>query len=171
MAVSGPDSIPGGFRHALYDGVLSQFAVVSASTHEMLGLVVAYNESREAGHCYIGFQRVAAVDNPGTTLEGLGLLVDYLFTTFPFRKIFAELPEYNLGFIASIVSSLCKVEGKLEEFYWYNGELWDQYILSISRSDWDRYFSSWASDDVRRSKDRRGSVNGAGHGADDALRR
>jgi RimJ/RimL family protein N-acetyltransferase len=70
-------------------------------------------------------------------VEALVLFVDHLFRTFPFDKLFAELPEYNLPLVAGLPPELVVPEGRLHDFYWYAGRLWDRCHVSVHRRAWE----------------------------------
>lgn len=140
---------PEEFRRALFEGVLAQFAVVDQTTGSLVGLVVAYEHHPDAGHCAVGFQRATVAEGAATTVEGLALFIDYLFTTFRLARIRAEIPEYNLPVLGGVVESLCEIEGRRRDFYWHNGRAWDQVLIALPRDRWEQFVVHWMTEDVR----------------------
>lgn len=140
---------PEEFRRALFEGVLAQFVVVDEPTGALIGLVVAYEHHPDAAHCSVGFQRATTAEGPATTVEGLALFIDYLFTTFRLERIRAEIPEYNLPVLGGLVESLCEIEGRRQGYYWHNGRAWDQVLIALSRQRWEQFATTWTTEDIR----------------------
>lgn len=120
-----------------YEGVLAQFAVADAQTNECHGLVVAYNANPDAGHLYFAFQR-ANLDriSAGEMMTGSFLFFEYVFRTWPYRKIYLEMPEYNYRSFLSATGDLLHVEGILREHFHHNGKYHDMYVVAIYREAW-----------------------------------
>lgn len=68
--------------------------------------------------------------------EGAVLFIEYLFRIWPFRKLYAEIPEYNLDSLRSMLTVWTQ-QGRLTEHDYLNGRYWDRYILSLTRSEWE----------------------------------
>lgn len=133
---------PEEFRSTLYAGVKAQFAVED-QRGEPIGLVVAYDEDPACRHCHIAFLRTARAGvAPGGMVEGMGLLLAYLFETFPYEHVYFEVPEYNLPLIERSVEGLLTEEGRLTRYYWHAQRAWDRCFFSIRRDDWTRFRSA-----------------------------
>lgn len=128
---------PDEFQRTLFGGVVAQFMVEDHAGHP-IGLVVAYDEDPGAGHCQIGFIRCTAA-SAGSMVEAMGLFINYVLRTFNYRKLFADLPEYNLGLIDGMAGELVKTEGRLTDYFWHGGRYWDRCFISINRSDWEAF--------------------------------
>lgn len=128
---------PEEFQATLYAGVTSQF-VVLGQDRRLVGLVVGYDEDPSRFHCHIGFLRAPSADagSPGALVEGIALFIAYLFDTFPYERLFADLPEYNLPLLAGTAGSLLRREGTMRRFYWHGGRHWDRILFSLAREDW-----------------------------------
>jgi RimJ/RimL family protein N-acetyltransferase len=122
---------PDEFVRDLWQGVLAQFLVVHAETGERLGLVTAYNANARDGHCYIAvlFRPDASV----WPVEGIVLFVNYLFAEFEFVKIYADVIEYNLPQLHSVVGRWMEREGVLRGHERHGGERWDVHVLALYR--------------------------------------
>lgn len=127
------------FERSLHAGVLVQFAVTPRERPEqMIGLVVAYNANPQDGYAYL-----AAISDPAAgagSLEGLVLLVNYLLVTWPFRKLYIEVPEFNVGrFQSAIARGLLREEGRLVGHRYMDDRYWDQILYAIYRGEAQRY--------------------------------
>jgi RimJ/RimL family protein N-acetyltransferase len=131
------------FNEALYQNVLAQFAVTDRAAGELHGLVSAYDANHDAGWVYIAFQRSSHSDRGGEMIQGMFLLIDYLFRTWPFRKIYAELPEYNYDEILVNMSDLFVLEGRLVGHFYHDERYWDQCITAVDRERWRAFASVW----------------------------
>lgn len=137
------------FRHSLYEGVLAQFVVVSVDGQPTpIGLVSAYNADLANGHAYIAMLRARPTRHVsrGAMMEGAARFVQYCFDTWPIRKIYMEVPEYNLTLIDTLMDARIAVEeGRLTDYLFHEGRFYDQVVASISRPTWQDRMSRWVS--------------------------
>jgi RimJ/RimL family protein N-acetyltransferase len=132
------------FVQSLSDGVATQFVVEMQHSKEPIGLVVAYDHNQGGMHCKIAFLRFGRAQGDwGATLEGLFHFITYLFTTFPYRKLFAEVPAYNMELLDGLVGGLLTEEGCLKEYLFYEGRHVDMFQLSMSRAQWSAFHAAW----------------------------
>jgi hypothetical protein len=123
------------FERSLHPGVLCQFVVVpTGQPQRLLGLVVAYNANLQNGYCFL-----AAVTDPSSgagILEAAGLFLRYLIRNWPFRKIYLEVPEYNVAQYQSAVSAgVLREEGRLKEHQYFLDRYWDLITYAIYRDE------------------------------------
>ena len=123
------------FVGSLYAGVLCQFMVDLVATGETVGLVTAYDENRNGLNCKIAFVRCGPRrhDDRAAVFEGMLLLIGHLFANFPFRKLFAEVPSFNMGLFAD---DFADHEGVLREYLFHDGRFVDLQLVSIRRERW-----------------------------------
>ncbi len=130
---------PQEFEHVLFgNDVLAQFIVVDVAGDKPVGLVVGYDPDMSAGHCAVAIQR--AWEDPrsaGLMFEGVLVLVQYLFDHFTLRKLYLDVPEYNLSLFGSSPGPLLVEEGRLAEHYYFGDRYWDRITFAIYRSTWD----------------------------------
>lgn len=130
----------GEFQAQLFaDHVLSQYMVISTPSSAPVGLVAAYGADLVARHCHVAFQRTlnAPEEARGLMTEGSFAFLQYLFDHFAFRKVYLELPEYNLSLFSGGVGSLLVEEGRLKEHYFYGERYWDQCTYAIYHDAWE----------------------------------
>lgn len=124
------------FIATLADGVRAQYAVELRATGDLVGLVVAYDHHQAGRHCKVGFLRTAP-DLPGAagaTTEAMFLFLDHLFATHPYRKVYAEVPAYNLRLFHPGFGS---EEAVLRDYLFHDGAPVDLHILSVTRAQWE----------------------------------
>lgn len=140
---------PEEFRRALYaPNIFAQFVVLhrGGAGQDGIGIVSAYDADFNGGTCKAAFQRFAGQsefgegprqEERGLMVEGMLVFFQYLFDHFTFRKIYLEVPEYNLDLVGDGMEVIFKNEGELREHYYYGERYWSQYLLALYRADWD----------------------------------
>lgn len=132
----GTTPAPEKFAQDLWAGVVAQFMMVGTATGRPIGQVVAYNAQPENGLAYIGVLCDDDALGSGVALEGLGLFITYLFQHWPFRKLYAELPEFSFASVASGLEKVFVEEGLLKDYVFYAERYWDVHIIALSRTSW-----------------------------------
>jgi RimJ/RimL family protein N-acetyltransferase len=119
------------FEATVWNDILVQF-VGHGEAGQPLSHVLAYGASHTHGHVHFG-----VVTRPGAGklvgIESSALLIDYLFATWNFNKLYADVAEFNLPQFKSIVGRYASIEGRLKGHLWYGGRSWDQVILAVYR--------------------------------------
>ncbi|MCB9390703.1 MAG: GNAT family N-acetyltransferase [Acidimicrobiia bacterium] len=127
------------FVQSLFAGTKAQYLVQGRDSHTY-GLVAAYSDQADLGHCYIGFLRCSDRKPQGEMHEGMFLFIDYLFNSTSYRKLYVEIPQYNEDEIGLTQLGPFVIEGCLKEHDFHGGKLFDRLILALYRESWD----SWA---------------------------
>ena len=70
-------------------------------------------------------------------MEASFVFMDYLFTTWPLRKIYSEVLSFNYEQFRSGVGRNFQEQGRLREHYYMGGRRWDQYVIAVDR---DRFY-------------------------------
>lgn len=131
LPLSGDDFVAG-----LYAGVLAQLMVDDLQAGARVGLVQASEANLIDGHA-----RVSAVVTPervgtGWIVEAVALFADYLFATFPLRKLWAEVPAFAWPALASGDGGAFAVEGRLQDHRYAGGRWWDVHVVALRRDEW-----------------------------------
>lgn len=125
------------FDRALWNNVLSQFIVVSTANAAPLGLVQAYNAELTYGFTYVAQVMSTEAVGTGVGAEAFYLFAGYLFRVLPLRKLYLDVPEYNLPLVVSSRGFPVRTEGRLREHSYYDGRLWDRVVLALYRQDYE----------------------------------
>lgn len=134
---------PDAFVNAVWGAVAANFLVMESSSRMPLGLVVLHNLDSRNGNAHVSVVSTRHDDSGLGVMEGLALLIDYAFKLWPLRKLYAEVAEPNLRHFRSAVDVVFEVEGHLKGHYFFDGQHWDQYILSLTREHWDDVVSDY----------------------------
>jgi hypothetical protein len=86
------------------------------------GLVCAYNAHLDNKFAYIAFIRTAPSRGAGEMMGGVMLLIEHLFSNWDFRKLYAEVPEFNAAGMFSTSSRAVRVEGRLVGHMFHAGK-------------------------------------------------
>jgi len=122
------------FVQSLYVDVLSQFVVRSEPSGAAVGHVVSYGTDFQNGYSYAGAMMRADLQGTGSGIEAFALFVRYLFATWNLRKVYLEVVEFNMPQFGSAIGRYVTEEGRLREHVYYQGRLWDQYLLALYRA-------------------------------------
>lgn len=134
------------FQNRLYDGVLCAFVVADKATGQPHGWVTAYNARFDAGHVWLGFVRFPGASRAGEMTEGLFLLLEHLFSRWSFRKVYAEIPEFNWTHLVGASPDepfLFPVESRLVGHEYFDGRWWDLLTVAVWRERWDDIATVW----------------------------
>jgi RimJ/RimL family protein N-acetyltransferase len=125
------------FVATLADGVRVQYVVELRATGSAVGLVSAYDHNQAGLHCKVAFLRIGdrQAGDAGATFEGMLLFITHLFASFPYRKVFAEVPSYNMGLFEP---GFAQEEGILRDYLFHQGRPADLHIVSFRRDQWDQ---------------------------------
>ena len=121
------------FDRLLWDRVLCQFVVTRASNPVPIGLVQCVASNFRHGTAQINVLLAEGVQRQAWPFEGVVLFVNYLFETFPLRKLYAEVPEFNFAAFAGGAGRYFATEGRLTAHEWHLGRYWDLLILAMTR--------------------------------------
>jgi RimJ/RimL family protein N-acetyltransferase/aryl carrier-like protein len=121
------------FVDELWGQVLVQYVARRAEDHQPVGHVVAYAATQGLRHAYIGAVFHPPYAGTGLAAQAVSLFVNYLFHTFPLRKLYLEVPGFNWPQVQSGAGRLFQVEGILRDHDYYAGRSWDSYLCAIHR--------------------------------------
>ena len=85
------------FEASLWQAVLCQLIIETKSNQQPVGHVVAYNPNHNSGHCAVAIIMDANPSYKSLGLDGLQVFLGHLFSVYSFRKIYFEVPSYNIG--------------------------------------------------------------------------
>jgi RimJ/RimL family protein N-acetyltransferase/acyl carrier protein len=128
---------PDEFRQSMWSGVLAQFAI-ETSAGKPIGLVQAFKADFRHGYAFLAILLEPSLRKRGWPLEAPILFLNYVFTNWSFRKLYAESLEFNLVQFSSAIGEMFEQEGCLRDHEFYDGRYWDMHVLSISRDTWDK---------------------------------
>lgn len=135
---------PQEFQASLFDpGVHIQYVAQHPLTGEVFGLLVGYDYDPAAGHIKLGFLS-CNTGGPGMLMEAMVMFIDHLFMTFPLRKVYFELPEYNLGLVAGIPTDLLREESRLVDYIAKGEALYDLITYALPRAPFESLMQTLA---------------------------
>jgi RimJ/RimL family protein N-acetyltransferase/acyl carrier protein len=126
---------PENFRRFLWDHVLTQF-IVATHDGKPVGLVSCFEPDFRNRYAYIAAVADPRFESSGLVLEGMTMLISYVFAQFDLRKLYAESLESNFEQYASGSGRVFEVEGRLHDHEYVDGGYQDYVISSVWRSAW-----------------------------------
>lgn len=135
---AGAHTSPEQYAASSWNDLLCSFLVFNpADLSSPRGIVSAYQADHANGHCRVAAARFGPSERPAlTVMRALVLLFDYLFAGWRFRKLYFEVPAYNLPQFRSAVGQVLVEEGRLNDYVYLNGEYWDWVFLALTRERW-----------------------------------
>ena len=128
---------PDDYARTLWSGVLAQYIIVDRASNVGLGLCSCYGADLANGHAKFAATRFDPDDRAAAFMEGLALFTDSLFRSFPLRKLYLEIPAFNLDTVRSAIGRMLAEEGVLREHVYFDGRYWDQHILALTRESFE----------------------------------
>jgi RimJ/RimL family protein N-acetyltransferase len=114
------------------------FLVESKRAGHPAGFVQAYNLNLAEGWCF-ALVYVTKKFRRGHGAEAYAFLIDYLFRTFPLRKVYVDVYEFNDYPIKGLLGAGMVEEGRFREHTWFNDQYWDVFRYAFYRDAWYRY--------------------------------
>lgn len=126
---------PDDFVRSQWADVLVNFAVCRRDTDELVGNVVCYRADHQAGHAWLS-AFVTEKHRGAASFEVLSLFVEYLFSSFRFRKLYADIVAPNLDHMPSFPDYLFNREAAFVDDVWIQGRYHDRYVFALWRDRW-----------------------------------
>ena len=106
--------------------------LVESDSVSTVGMIYTYNENMVDKYTYLCIYLP-----PEFTAQNIGpeagyMFCNYLFKTYGFRKIYAEIVAYNTPSLKASLRNGFVKEGRLVEHRWFQEKFWDLYILALT---------------------------------------
>jgi RimJ/RimL family protein N-acetyltransferase len=121
------------FLQNLELGVLAQLVAVERITARPVGHVQLYSADLNTGTASVAVAVSPEAQRTGIGVEVAYLFLTYVFETYSFRKLYLEMPEYNVPLIATALSDVMVEEGRLRDHTYFGGRYWDRCIFAVYR--------------------------------------
>ena len=120
------------FQHDLWSGVHTQFAV-RTPTVEFAGMVVCYD--LEPNHRFAKIATIISEQSRGIGTHATALFVRYLFQQADLRKLYFEVPDFNLERVGPLLSRFSRERSELSEHFFAHGAWRSLVTFGIWRED------------------------------------
>lgn len=138
----GKPASPSTFQQFLWNGSDLQFLICSTKTGQPIGHISTYQTDDLSGTSKVAIALDPAKQRVAWPMEGVALFFNYCFETFPLRKLYFEVPEYNLHNFKGFAAAYLLKEGELVDATFADGGWWNQVILTLTRSNWIQFMNS-----------------------------
>jgi RimJ/RimL family protein N-acetyltransferase/aryl carrier-like protein len=119
------------FAENLWKQVTVQFVARRTADRHPVGHLVAFASDPGTLHAHVGAVFIPEYTGTGLAAQAVAMFVRYLFRTFPFRKLYMDIPGFNWPQVSSGEGRLFQVEGILRGHNYYAGRYWDEYVCAI----------------------------------------
>lgn len=140
---------------SLWDSVLAQFVVESATSGRPVGLVAITSPDFRNGFAYVSALGAPETQGTGLIAEAALLAFHYAFHTWPLRKVYMEATDDSFQAFRGGLDELFVEEGRLAEHVFWNGRYVDMVIVAVYRETWLRLVPRMMRLLTRRSAERR----------------
>ena len=103
-----------------------------------VGFVQAYGLNLHEGWCY-SLAYTSPEYRRGFGAEATAGLLEYLFSEFPLRKVYADVLEFDMDTIKPLLGAGFVEEGRFREHVWHGEQYWDMYRFAIYREAWQKF--------------------------------
>jgi RimJ/RimL family protein N-acetyltransferase/aryl carrier-like protein len=119
------------FAENLWKQVFVQFVARRAADREPVGHLIGFGADAQMLNAHVGAAFLPGYAGTGLAAGAVAMFLRYLFRTFPFRKLYLEVPGFNWPQVKSGEGRLFEVEGVLREHSYYAGRFWDEYLCAV----------------------------------------
>ena len=102
---------------------------------DILGHVVCYGAEPAQQHAYVGAVFSPRMIATGQPIQPTALFINYVFVTWNLRKLYMEVPEFNMDTLWSGAGTFFHQEACFREHDYYAGRFWDKYVLAVYRDE------------------------------------
>lgn len=124
------------FVQRFWVGVLAQFVFSRPGEREIAGLVKCELPNFRHQTAQLGLYASGESQGQPLPMMALATFIDFVFETYPLRKLYAEVPGFNFGQFESGDGRFFVVEGRLTDHEIHFGRTWDTFILAVNRDIW-----------------------------------
>ena len=127
---------PTTFAETAFKGVLCALVVNRRGSSQPLGLVVVHSAHLSSGFASVSMALKISETLPAVSIDTFDTALNYIFTTWNFRKIYIHISEYAATQILDFKSiGLPAQEGRLRNHVYYDHRWHDLLILSAYRGE------------------------------------
>lgn len=111
--------------------------VLAREREQPIGFVQAFNHNPSDGWCFtVAYIRPEYRGRPHAA-EAYIALLEYLFRSFPVRKVYADVSEFNIHPMKPLMAGGFVEEGRFREHTWHDDRYWDVIRLAMHREKWN----------------------------------
>lgn len=121
--------------NSLWIDTLVQFVIEDKRSSQAIGLFSCTNADFRNGSAEISLLAHPRTFGRGQGIEAAAFGIVYLFRAFPFRKLYADVPQFNYAQFSSGADKFFKIEGRKLQHEYSAGAWWDLVTLAFYREE------------------------------------
>ncbi|MFM7022842.1 MAG: GNAT family N-acetyltransferase [Flavobacteriales bacterium] len=118
---------------------LSQYAIIGANSKDLLGTIFIHDQSMDDGYAFITIYLIPTARKKYYGVEALFIVLNYLFSNFPLRKLYFDAFSYNKTSINLLKKVGFKLEGKFIEHRKMHSGYADLLRYACFKDDWNNF--------------------------------
>ena len=126
-----------GFGQTIWSNSAMAFTIARLPTRNIIGFIHCYGLDTYSRHAKLAMFVSPEAWGDASSMEAAFLFVDHCFKALDLRKLYMEVPEFNLAQFGRGLGRYFAEEGRLREHEYFNGRHWDSVILALYRDRWD----------------------------------
>jgi len=134
--LGGASLSPDAFTQFVQDSWVN-FIIERRSPIERIGMAQVFGADPVNGIAHVSLIFAPEAQRLGWPLEGLLLAVRYAFAEGGFRKLYFEVPGFNLDAVGAGAGRLTVEEARLKDHVYYDGEYHDLHVFALSAVRWE----------------------------------
>ncbi|MFN8052044.1 MAG: GNAT family protein [Acidimicrobiales bacterium] len=97
-----------------------------------IGFASVLSMDPSAGHASLGIVLTPEARDSTWAAAVFLNLADYAFTTFRLRKVYLQVPDFNIDLLSLARAHHLVAEGRMEDYHYHDGRLWGVNFVSFS---------------------------------------
>lgn len=128
------------YAESLSTSVLVAMSVVESETLDLIGYGLCYEADFVSDRAKFAVMTLPRFRGSVLSMNGVELFLRYLFAHFPFRSLYADVFEPNLGQFASAeAAGLLERQGTFPDYQFWQGRYVSMNCFRVSREGLERY--------------------------------
>lgn len=127
---------PSDYSQTPWTNALATFLIEKRSERTPVGVVAIYNANMASQRASLSLAAFPGYERTPSVIDGALMMINYAFTVWPLRKLYADVLGFNLDQLSSITRHLFTEEARLSDWEFFDDQWWDIVYFSLAREDW-----------------------------------
>jgi hypothetical protein len=129
---------PEAAMRSLWEGTTAVMLACSKEHQAPYGLLVCYDSRFPGATARFAVAAIPQARRTGVVLEATTLFIQYCFDNWGYRKLYVDVPEYNLEQFHSALGRHFHEEGHLVDHDYWQGRHWGLLTFALYRTEWEQ---------------------------------
>jgi RimJ/RimL family protein N-acetyltransferase len=120
----------------VYDGVQSHVVGLGRETRRRIGVASLTSADTRNATAFFSTITSSFAQRRVLAIEFTMLSIEYFFQTWALRKLYTQVPAFNMAAIRHVCPKYFREEGRLTEHAYLDGRYWDVFMLATTPDLW-----------------------------------